>query len=145
MTRGWRREPRRHAMAAKGLKTTWSRIDRSVERHARETGRAMSDLVARGESRFFGSDTGIPVQQNMMDNPEYFREKKGIAWKIVWMSPDEYEAAIKRGFEMEEYVVRGKDTTIVSRLPLSPPSSTRVRSSSECRSLRLLQKLTAIM
>lgn len=82
MPRGWHNHPHEHALAARGIPTR---------------GRAFS---CRGErlSTYFHMDTGMPVHRNMMENPEYFRERKGISWEIVWMSPDEYVQAIDRGF-----------------------------------------------
>ena len=34
--------------------------------------------------------TGIPHYDAMMDNPEYYREKKGLEFDIEFMSPTEY-------------------------------------------------------
>lgn len=84
MSRGWRRESHRHSLSARGIRT----VPRKMF------------LGSRGEqvSSFFKLDTGIPKHQEMMDNPEYFREQKGILWKIVWLSPDEYVDAIDVGF-----------------------------------------------
>ena len=53
------------------------------------------------QSKFFKLNTGIPIQQDMMENPKYFKENKGILWKIVWLTPKEYEQAIERGFRGE--------------------------------------------
>lgn len=65
-----------------------------------------------GESKHFKTDsTGLPVHMDMMDNPKYFREKKGIAWKVILMTPEEYERAIYRGFNTESRL-RGKERAI---------------------------------
>lgn len=32
----------------------------------------------------------MPIYDNMMDNPDYFREKKGRIFRIAYMTPEEY-------------------------------------------------------
>jgi len=83
--KGWRGHPREHAMAARGISS------RNISYQTR----------AEPSSDYFRLDTGMPIHQNMMENPEYFREHKGIEWKIVWMSPDQYERAIDKGLRSE--------------------------------------------
>jgi len=84
MTKGWRNESHRHSLSAKGIRTVPRKF-------------FMSSWGVP-TSRFFKLDTGIPMQQEMMDNPDYFREHKGVEWKIVWLSPDDYIEAIDVGF-----------------------------------------------
>ena len=41
--------------------------------------------------KYFKKDsTGMPFYDEMIDNPDYYREKKGFDSKIVMMSPAEY-------------------------------------------------------
>lgn len=42
--------------------------------------------------------TDMPYYDNMLAKPEYFRKNKGAAFKIVSLTPDEYEKAIEKGF-----------------------------------------------
>jgi len=84
VSEGWYYESHRHSLSARGIKT----VPRKM---------FMSSMGVPS-SKFFKLDTGIPKQQEMMDNPDYFREHKGIGWKIVWMSPEDYVEAIDVGF-----------------------------------------------
>ena len=49
-------------------------------------------------SKFFKFYTNIPMYDEILDNPEYFREQKGYTGEIVWLSPKEYIEAIDKGF-----------------------------------------------
>lgn len=41
--------------------------------------------------RYFKKDsTGMPMYDEMIDNPDYYRERKHKDGKIIMMSPDEY-------------------------------------------------------
>jgi len=84
MTKGWRNESHRHSLSARGIKT--------VPRK--------NFMGSRGvpSSRFFKFYTNIPMYDEILDNPVYFREQKGYTGEIVWMSPDEYIEAVDKGF-----------------------------------------------
>lgn len=43
--------------------------------------------------------TDMPFYDNMLAKPEYFRKNKGAAFKIVYLTPEEYEKAIEKGFK----------------------------------------------
>lgn len=52
------------------------------------------------DNPYFLGHTGLPIQQNMMENPEYFEKEKGIKWKIIELTTPEYEDAIKRAWRV---------------------------------------------
>lgn len=91
---GWRNESHRHRLAGMGIKTSNNMI--------------VFSSSGLSENKYFKLDTGLPVHQNMMENPEYFRKNKGIQWKIIWLTSDEYEDAIEKGFREESRLLRGE-------------------------------------
>jgi len=112
--RGWRGESQRHAMSSRGILT--KREEDQYKRYADALGAYLVSIGAfsvAGESKYFKTDsTGIPIQEDMIANPKYFRENKGITWKIIWLTPKEYEEAIERGFRQEDLLLRGRTDTI---------------------------------
>ena len=55
------------------------------------------------ESKYFRTDNhDVPIVGSMMDDPEYFRRAKGMAFKIVDMTAEEYEAMLCSGFDMSD-------------------------------------------
>jgi len=91
---GWHNESHRHRLASMGISTN----DRMI----------IFSSNGQPENKYFKMDTGLPVHQDMMDNPEYFRKNKEIQWKIIWITADEYEEAISKGFKEESMVLRNK-------------------------------------
>jgi len=51
---------------------------------------------------FKTDDTDMPLFNDMLKHPDYFREKKGATWTIEWMSPDEYIDSCRRGFYVSQ-------------------------------------------
>lgn len=51
---------------------------------------------------FKTDDTDMPLFNDMLKHPDYFREKKGATWEIVWMSPHDYIDACRRGFHVSQ-------------------------------------------
>jgi len=97
-------------MAARGVPSYDKRFDKYMGTLSTFVG-AIGVFAGFGKSKYFTTDTGLPTHQNMMDNPLYFRDKKGIAWKIIWMTSEEYERAVYRGFDVEARL-RGKQKAI---------------------------------
>ena len=87
-----------------------------------ETGESFTtDKLDEGEVRakvepkdvwsIFNKTTDMPTYDNILENPEYFKENKGLTSKIEMMSPDEYlkrQAEVK-GVELE------RDLRVVDR------------------------------
>jgi hypothetical protein len=47
--------------------------------------------------KVFEKKTHMPMYDNMLANPKYFREQKGMVFKIETMTPDEYMAECAKG------------------------------------------------
>lgn len=54
----------------------------------------------------FSRKTGLPLYDDMLKSPEYFREKKGKEFEIVEMSPSEYIHQCALGFKTNEENLR---------------------------------------
>lgn len=54
--------------------------------------------TATAESLFDVTSTGTPYYDDMLNDPEYFKERKGKVFEIAYMSPDDYISEISRGF-----------------------------------------------
>lgn len=91
---GWKGESHRHRLAGMGINTN----DRMI----------IFSSNGQPRNKYFKMDTGLPIHQNMMENSEYFRKNKEIQWKIIWITADEYEEAISKGFKEESMLLRRK-------------------------------------
>lgn len=66
---------------------------------------------------FSTSTTDMPFYDNMLAKPQYYKEKKGIVYEIIWITPAQYFELIGRMrhnsiFEERNY---GIDPQLVSR------------------------------
>lgn len=51
---------------------------------------------------FDTTNTDMPTFNDMLKNPDYYRERKGVEWNIAWMSPDDYIDACRRGHHISQ-------------------------------------------
>jgi len=54
--------------------------------------------ITTNNSPFDVSTTDMPTFDDMIKNPEYFREKKRREFEIVWMEPTKYIQLVATGF-----------------------------------------------
>ena len=87
MTKGWRSESRRHALAAKGIKSTDGRIQTTLPTITR-AGQPTSDVVTTGPIKWNMYETGFGVYDESIKNPD--NPHRHYDMELVWMSPSEF-------------------------------------------------------
>lgn len=110
--RGWFNQPYRHSLASKGVQTSRGRTDKleSISEYEEswfnwidEDDIQMWKSWPEETRRYFVPTTGLPWYIDLRRKPKYHREKKGIDFDVVLMSPDRYREIVVEGFDKPEY------------------------------------------
>ena len=119
----WRNDNYRHALASRGILTTLKHDFESMDSQNLEfkpqseyedslfynmkllgmypVYKELYESWPAEVRQHFLPTTGLPKYDDMFANAEYHRDKKGLDFDIVLMSPEEYKRLVQKGFEME--------------------------------------------
>ena len=68
-----------------------------------------------GDKYFDNTTTGMPTPDDMMKSPEYFAQKKGKVFDLVYMSPDEYMQVVADNFGGMRQAMSGVQDDLVDK------------------------------